>query len=512
VIDPLTYQWHDSAWCGRAWEEAVIYETHVGAFTPEGTFAGIETKFDHLCSLGVTAIELMPIAEFPGRWDWGYDGVLPFAPDSSYGTPDDLKHLIDTAHSRGVMVFLDVVYNHFGPDGDYEHAIAPEMFTPQYKTPWGEAIRFQGRNIKPVREFFIQNALYWVEEFHVDGFRLDAVHAIHDESPRHVLEELADRVRSACRGRDIHLILENEENHAGRLSRDADGMPRWFTAQWNDDVHHALHCAVTKETSGYYHDYCGDWAMLGRTLAQGFAFQGEVMPFRGRPRGEPSGDLPPAAFVAFIQNHDQVGNRAFGERLTEISPSEAVRAIAAIYLLLPQIPMLFMGEEWAASQPFPFFCDFKDELATAVRNGRREEFARFPEFQDPAKRETIPDPVSEQTFASAKLHWDDIAVEPHAGWLDWYRRILAVRQRDIVPCVRGMSCGGEFTIIAPGAVMVTWACSDGSHVLLEANLSNSDVVFPDSGEAQIIWQEGDVVAGGAAGPHSVRWSVARRTS
>ncbi len=310
VIDPAAYVWRDAGWTGRPWGEAVVYELHIGAFTPEGTFRAAIGKLDHLVALGVTGIEIMPIGDFPGRRNWGYDGVLPYAPDSSYGRPEDLKALVEAAHARGLMVLLDVVYNHFGPEGAYIHAIAPQTFTDRHKTPWGAAINFDGPESGPVREFVIHNALYWIEEFHLDGLRLDAVHAIHDDSPKQFLEELAERVRAAMPDRHIHLILENEENQAKRLARGEDGEPRWYTAQWNDDVHHALHVAASGETKGYYADYKGDTEKLGRALAEGFAFQGEVMPYRGHPRGELSADLPPTAFVAFIQNHDQVGNRA----------------------------------------------------------------------------------------------------------------------------------------------------------------------------------------------------------
>jgi maltooligosyltrehalose trehalohydrolase len=350
----------------------VIYELHVGTFTPEGNFQAIIGKLDYLVDLGVTAIEMMPIADFPGRRNWGYDGVLPFAPDSIYGRPDDLKALVDAAHACGIMVFLDVVYNHFGPDGNYLAAYAPQFFNNNRTTPWGAAINYDGPHSRPVRDFAIHNALYWIKEFHLDGLRLDAVHAITDLGPRHLLDELAERVRAAAGARHVHLILENEENAATTLLRNARGQPLHYTAQWNDDLHHVLHVAATGEAAGYYREYKGDTDKLGRALAEGFAFQGEMMAYRGKPRGESSAHLPPGAFVAFIQNHDQIGNRAFGDRLGRIAPPEAVRAVAAMYLLAPQTPMLFMGEEWGASHPFPFFCDFGGELSGAVRNGRRE--------------------------------------------------------------------------------------------------------------------------------------------
>ena len=313
VIDPSSYAWKDSAWSGRPWTEAVIYELHVGAFTTEGTFRAVIERMDHLTQLGATAIEIMPVADFRGGRNWGYDGVLPYAPDSSYGGPEDLKALVDAAHGRGLMVLLDVVYNHFGPDGNYLSSYAPQFFTERHKTPWGAAINYDGKHSDPVREFVFQNALYWVSEFHMDGLRLDAVHAIIDESPRHLLEELAERVRSLEGERHVHLLLENEEKEASKLSREVNGEPRHYTAQWNDDVHHVLHVAATREDKGYYAEYLGDTDKLGRALAQGFAYQSEMMEYRGNPRGEPSAHLPPTAFVTFMQNHDQVGNRAFGE-------------------------------------------------------------------------------------------------------------------------------------------------------------------------------------------------------
>ena len=290
---------------------------------------------------------------FRGAGTGATTASLPYAPDSSYGRPEDFKALVEAAHARGISVLLDVVYNHFGPDGNYLWTYAPGFFTERHKTPWGAAINYDGRDSRPVRDFAIHNALYWIEEFHLDGLRLDAVHAIMDDSDPDLLEELAQRVRAATRDRPVHLILENEDNVSSRLLRADRARPDRYTAQWNDDVHHVLHVAASGEGSGYYADYLGDTEKLGRALAEGFAFQGEVMPYRGHERGEPSAALPPDAFVAFIQNHDQIGNRAFGERINAFATPEAVRAIAAVYLLLPQVPMLFMGEEWASAQPFP---------------------------------------------------------------------------------------------------------------------------------------------------------------
>ena len=322
------------------WHEAVLYEMHIGAFTPEGTFQAAIGRLDHLVELGVTALELMPLADFPGARNWGYDGVLLFAPDASYGRPEDLQAFVDAAHCKGLMVFLDVVYNHFGPDGNYLPAYAPQIFTDRHKTPWGSAINYDGADATPIREFVIHNALYWLEEFHFDGLRFDAVHAIMDDSSTHLLDELAQRARRTCgEERQVHLILENEENEAHLLARGPKGEVERYTAQWNDDVHHGLHTAATGEGAGYYAEYRGATEKLARALAEGFAFQGEMMTYRGSARGEPSAHLPPTAFIAFMQNHDQVGNRAFGDRLTHATPTERVRAIAAAFLLGRRIPI-----------------------------------------------------------------------------------------------------------------------------------------------------------------------------
>ena len=503
VVDPDAYAWETADWRGRPWEECVVYELHVGSFTSDGTFRAAIERLDHLVQLGVTAIELMPIADFPGRRNWGYDGVLPYAPDSSYGRPEDLKALVDAAHRRGIAVLLDVVYNHFGPDGNYLPTYAP-IFTERHKTPWGAAIDFDGPESGPVRDLVIENALYWIRDFRLDGLRLDAVHAIVDDSPKHLLDEIAKRVREAAGDRPVHLILENEENDASRLEREEPGRPRQFTAQWNDDVHHGLHVAATGESAGYYGEYAGDLDKLGRALAEGFAFQGEMMTYRGHPRGTPSGHLPPTAFVAFLQNHDQVGNRAFGDRITAATPHEAVRAVAAMYLLAPQIPMLFMGEEFAAAQPFPFFCDFGPDLAEAVRKGRREEFARFPEFRDPVARERIPDPTAPETFLSAKLDWSALAREPHAGWLDWYRQILAVRRAEIVPRLASLQGGsGRYERLGPAGLAVSWTISPGTQLHLLANLS-PDPLRAAPSPGRVLWAEGGA-GEDAMGPWAVAW-------
>ncbi|MGH9697585.1 MAG: malto-oligosyltrehalose trehalohydrolase, partial [Bryobacteraceae bacterium] len=364
VVDHSSYRWRAPDWQGRPWHETVLIEAHVGTFAEEGTYRAMIGRLDHLVATGITALELMPVADFAGAHNWGYDGVLWYAPDSVYGRPDDLKSLIDEAHLRGLMVFLDVVYNHFGPEGNYLTLYAPEFFTSRHQTPWGQAINFDGSCSPPVRDFFIHNALYWLEEYHFDGLRFDAVHAIHDDSQPDFLTELAETVRKRFDGeRQVHLILENDNNARRYLRRSKCG-PLWYTAQWNDDIHHALHVLVTKETDGYYSDYAENrmWH-LGRCLAEGYSFQGDESAFRdGARRGDPSRDLPPTCFVSFLQNHDQIGNRAFGERLTTLVEPRALEAAIALVLLCPQIPMLFMGEECASRTPFLFFTDHHGEL------------------------------------------------------------------------------------------------------------------------------------------------------
>ncbi|HTZ94864.1 MAG TPA: malto-oligosyltrehalose trehalohydrolase [Terriglobales bacterium] len=475
VVDARSFDWKDDWWSGRAWEEAVIYELHVGAFTPEGTFRGVETKLDYLRELGVTAIELMPVADFPGARNWGYDGVLPYAPDSSYGRPEDLKQLVHAAHTKGLMVFLDVVYNHFGPDGNYLGLYSPQFFTDRHHTPWGDAINFDGPDSRVVRDFFIHNALYWLEEYHFDGLRLDAVHAIKDDSAPDILTELAKVVRERAGGeRFVHLILENGDNAARYLKRDQETRQQLYDAQWNDDIHHALHVITSCETDGYYADYAQDPVrQLGRCLAEGFAFQGEYSEFHDAPRGEPSSELPPSAFVSFLQNHDQIGNRAFGERISQIARPGVLKAAMEILLLAPQPPLLFMGEEFAAASPFLFFCDFEGGLAEAVTNGRRNEFAHFARFSSAETRDQIPDPNGEQTFLRSKLDWASVTKDLHAQWLRFYRELLSLRQRVIVPRLRKMhGPRTKFWVCQSRGLRVEWRLSDGSQLELHANLGD----------------------------------------
>jgi len=535
VIDPAAFKWTDGAWRGRPWHEAVIYELHVGTFTPEGTFAGVERKLDHLVELGVNTIELMPVADFPGRRGWGYDGVLLFAPDSAYGTPEDLKRLIVAAHQRGLAVMLDVVYNHFGPEGNYLGLYAPAFFNARHATPWGAAINFDGGDggeivgaessgdsrppaappgaHRVVRDFYIQNALYWLTEYRFDGLRFDAVHAIRDESSPHVLTEIARAVRAGPgRERPVDLVLENAANEARRLG--APGASETFDAQWNDDVHHCLHVILTGETDGYYEDYARDpHALLCRALAEGFAYQGELSAHEGYPRGEPSAHLPPTAFINFLQNHDQVGNRAFGERLSGLVSNEAaLRAAAAIVLLAPSPPMLFMGEEWDAAQPFPYFCDFGPDLAAKVREGRRREFSRFERFR--GALDELPDATDPATARSAVLDWNALAEPRHARALGHYRRLLALRRREIVPRVPKARSATCVRLDHNGAFAVDWALADGSTLRLLANLSDSSapLVAPMTGRL-IFTTHPDIrraVTRNELKPWSVTWLLSRR--
>lgn len=474
VVNPAAFDWIDTEWHGRPWEEAVIYELHVGTFTPEGTFHGVEEKLDYLRDLGITAIELMPVADFAGMRNWGYDGVLPYAPDSSYGRPEDLKQLVQSAHTRGLMVFLDVVYNHFGPEGNYLHQYAPQFFTKRHQTPWGDAINFDSSESRVVRDFFIHNALYWLEEYHFDGLRLDAVHSIVDDSTPNILTELAETVRRTFGGdRYIHLILENNDNATHYLHRDSSRKTPLYDAQWNDDIHHAVHVLLTGESDGYYSDYTKNPVQhLCRCLREGFAYQGDYSEYHSCRRGEPTGQLPLAAFIAFLQNHDQIGNRAFGERILKLTPAHAVKAAMEILLLAPSPPMLFMGEEFGADSPFLYFCDFQGELAKAVTDGRRSEFARFSKFSSPELRNSIPDPNSEQTFLNSKLDWAELKETKHASWLELYRSLLSIRKKSVIPHLFGTSKSTCRSSENPRSLSIDWTFSDGAQLQLRANLSD----------------------------------------
>ncbi|MGR9052537.1 MAG: malto-oligosyltrehalose trehalohydrolase [Gammaproteobacteria bacterium] len=479
VVDPDARHWQDGDWRGLPWEDAVIYELHVGTFSEEGTFAGVKKRLDYLADLGITALQLMPIAEFPGQRNWGYDGVLLFAPDSRYGSPDDLKDLIDTAHRKGLMVFNDVVYNHFGPEGNFLQHYAPTFFNPQKHTPWGNAINFDGPNNHWVRQFFTHNALFWLEEYHFDGLRFDAIQTLFDESRPDFLTCLAETVRREFgEERHIHLILENDHNDAHYLRAKAEHPSTFYTAQWNDDFHHALHVQVTGECNGYFQDYREvPIRYLARSLAEGFAYQGEASAYREqRPRGEASADLPPTAFVNFLQNHDQVGNRAYGERLSDLCVPDVVRAVTAVLLLSPSIPMLFMGQEWAAGSPFTYFVDLPEELAERVAQGRTDYLAAYFDCRTQEQQARIAEPNRAATFAAAKLPWSELNDAPHLQCLEYHRKLLRIRNRYIRPRLDGIEGGrAGYRVFEDKACYVEWPMNDGSILKLIANLSSEPV-------------------------------------
>jgi malto-oligosyltrehalose trehalohydrolase len=468
VVDPAAYEWRHVAWQGRPWHDTVLYELHVGAL---GGFAGVEKALPQLAELGITAVELMPVAEFAGSRNWGYDGVLPYAPAAAYGTPDELKSLVDTAHGLGLMVFLDVVYNHFGPEGNYLHAYASGFFNDEADTPWGSAI---GVSTPQVGDFFVHNALYWIEEYQVDGLRFDAVHAIGNPG---WLSSLAARVRAAVGNRrQVHLVLENEANQANLLGRGR------FDAQWNDDFHNALHVLLTGEHEGYYAHYTAPMEKLLRSLREGFAFQGEK--FAGRRRGEPSSHLAPARFVNFLQNHDQVGNRAFGERLTTLVAPEVVEAALVLLLLAPFVPMLFMGEEWGSRTPFLFFTDFPDEtLRAAVREGRRKEFAAFTHFGGDA----IPDPNDLTTFERSIPAHDRERAEVRMALV---RRLIALRARHVAPHI-DTAASKAAVALGDKALMASWSLGNTGTLSLFINLGDTDAAVTQPPSPAAAWLHGD---------------------
>jgi len=515
IVDPSGFVWSDVDWRGRAWEEVVLYELHVGAFGARGDYAGVIERLDELVGLGITAIELMPLAECPGARNWGYDGVLPFAPASRYGRPEELMRLVDEAHRRRLMMFLDVVYNHFGPEGNYLGRYARPFFTERHRTPWGAAIDFEGPQSGPVREFFVENALQWIRTYHFDGLRLDAVHAIFDTGPIHILDELAERVHGQSRdARRVHLVLENDRNETRWLERRPTESTHRYVAQWNDDYHHALHVLITGEHSGYYEDY-SDRAVehFGRCLTGGFAYRGEPSVHRGGAvRGEPSAHLPLTAFVNFLQNHDQIGNRAYGQRIEQLAPADAVRAAVAVLLLAPSIPLLFMGEEWGCEQPFPFFCDFEDpELSARVREGRRREFRSFPEFREPAARERIPDPTAVETFTSSVLRWRDREEPPGRDRRAFVQELLALRHREIVPRLPGLeNHRGDFRIFGEAGLQVRWVLGDGARLVLRAHLSpNECQAAPGADGTRVLFfvssDQAAAPTGGTLPPWTVAW-------
>lgn len=427
VIDPLSFPWTDSDWPGRSIKGQVVYELHIGTFTPEGTYASATRELPALADLGVTVIEMMPIADFPGRFGWGYDGVNLFAPTRLYGPPDDLRRFIDRAHQLGIAVILDVVYNHLGPDGNYLACFAKDYFTDRYKTEWGEPLNFDGEQCRPVREFFLSNAAYWINEFHFDGLRLDATQAIFDASEPHIIAEIGEVVRSAARGRETIIIAENESQHS-ELARPIDRSGYGLDGLWNDDFHHSAHVALTGRSEAYYSDYLGTAQELLSAVKYGYLYQGQWYSWQKHRRGRPGLDLPAPAFVNFLENHDQVANSARGLRIHALTSPGRFRAMTALFLLAPGTPMLFMGQEFAASAPFNYFADHNPELASLVANGRTEFLKQFATMKDPRMAEIVPPPHELETFNRCKLDLSER--EKNAHVLRLTRDLLRLRREE----------------------------------------------------------------------------------
>ncbi|WP_259130107.1 malto-oligosyltrehalose trehalohydrolase [Rhizobium sp. BK661] len=478
LVDPNAYDWRHPDWQGRPWEEAIIYELHVGTFTEDGTFRAAAERLGLLADLGFTAIEVMPIAQFPGSRGWGYDGVLHYAPHNSYGTPEDFKAFIDAAHGLGLMVFLDVVYNHFGPEGNYLPTYAPAFFRSDSPTPWGPRIAFERI---PVRQYFIDNVMYWLSEFRLDGLRLDAIDQIDDKSHHHILEEISERVSRHFDVRHVHLMTENPANGTDMIAN-RNGRPL-FKADWNDDFHHALHVVATGENSGHYAPFKdAPWVKLRQALASGYVREG-VQTLGGAK--VPTEAIAPTSFVHFLQNHDQVGNRAQGDRLSSLVGDENFRAFTEILMLSPQIPLMFMGDDHLSSRPFRFFADYEGELARAVRESRSKEARNFGSPSRDTEGGEIADPNHLATFQSSKLLWSEAFMDRRLRWREWLTRLISVRRKCIVPhLIQAKGHSGKVVPSLDRCLFVGWQLGD--HELhLRANLSDIELECDLPPNAQI---------------------------
>jgi maltooligosyltrehalose trehalohydrolase len=497
VID-RRFDWRDEGWSGIPLEEYILYELHVGTFTPEGTFKAVIPHLDRLADLGVTAVELMPVAQFPGRRNWGYDGVLPYAVQNSYGGPEGLKWLVDACHARGLAVVLDVVYNHLGPEGNYLSEFGP-YFTDRYKTPWGLALNFDGPDSNPVRRYFVENALQWIADYHVDGLRLDAVHAIADASERPFLQELGQEVADLAGklGRRVHIFPESDLNTRFFLrSREHGGCG--FDAQWTDDFHHSLHTLLTGERSGYYQDF-GSLDQMAKAMAGGFVYTGQYSPFRRRRHGVPADGLAGSRHVVCSQNHDQTGNRMNGERLASLVDFESLKLAAGAVLLSPFLPLLFMGEEYGETAPFLYFVDHSDpDLVEAVRNGRREEFASF------GWREEPPDPQSEETFERSR----PIPCQHESGWHAalhaFYKELIGLRKT--VPALSNPTKEGvEATAFEAERSILLRRCNGESEALIVFNFSDREqkLSLPDGDWRKVLDSAAEAGPAGVRAPRSL---------
>jgi maltooligosyltrehalose trehalohydrolase len=506
VVAPEDYRWKNADWRGRPWAEAVLYEMHIGTFTPEGTFQAAIAKLAGLAEIGITALEVMPVAHFSGERGWGYDGVLHYAPHSAYGTPADMKAFIDAAHGLDLMVLLDVVYNHFGPEGNYLHRYAPNFFRDDRQTPWGATIDFSQ---DAVRRYFIDNALYWIGEFRLDGLRLDAVEQIYDVSDIHILTEIADSVHAEFPGREVHLVIEDQRNYVGLLKRDAEGGVKTYTAEWNDDFHHVAHVIATGEKIGHYKDFSTD--QLARALCDGFIYPDRDVPDHVKSRDlDETVSLPPTSFIDFLQNHDQVGNRAFGERLLSLAHKDTVKALTAVMLLSPQIPFLFMGEEFGETQPFYFFCDFKGELGEIVRKGRSKEAEGFGGLKKGKSLADLPDPNAVSTFDGSKLQWQSMESERGREWCGFVRSLLDVRRQYVVPLLANSGkLEAQILSADDDVVAVAWTCGSTT-VELRANLSGGPKSSPAwSGKPVFAFEALDDARAERLPPHAVVLAVDR---
>ncbi|MDC0711140.1 malto-oligosyltrehalose trehalohydrolase [Stigmatella sp. ncwal1] len=489
------FAWTDADWKGPDPEALVLYEVHVGTATPEGTFEALIPRLKAIRELGVTALELMPLASFPGTRNWGYDGVDLFAPHHTYGRPESLRRLIDAAHAQGLAVFIDAVYNHFGPDGNYLSCYSSHYFTGRHHTPWGDAVNYDGKDSAPVREMVLSNVDMWIRDYHADGLRLDAAHAIVDDGSPHLLTEICRRARAAAPGRRVLVIAEDERNEARLLRPEAEGGVG-LDGVWADDLHHQLRRAFAGDSEGYYQDYTGSAEDIARTLRQGWFYEGQVSKNQGHARGTPAGNLPPRGFVHCIQNHDQVGNRAHGERLgQDVSPA-AYRAMSTLLLLSPYTPLLFMGQEWNASTPFLYFTDHHAELGKLVTEGRRKEFAGFSRFEG----DTVPDPQAKETFEGSRLDWSEAEKPPHAPVRELYRELLRLRATE--PALKGRRRGGyALQTLGADALALEFKAA-GQSLLVLLNLRGTlEHRLPPGAQAELLlWSEASRFGGAVEAP------------
>jgi maltooligosyltrehalose trehalohydrolase len=485
VEDPGKYAWSDGKWRGVKLEGQVLYEMHIGTFTPEGTWASATQKLPMLADTGITVLEVMPVAEFPGEFGWGYDGVDLFAPTRLYGEPDDFRRFVDKAHSLGLGVILDVVYNHLGPSGNYLKSFAEAYFTDRYENEWGEAINFDGEDAGPVREFFIANAAYWIDELHLDGLRLDATQSIHDQSKEHVLAELTRKAREAAPGRSVLIVAENEPQHA-KIVRAPEKGGYGMDALWNDDLHHTARVALTGRSEAYYTDYKGSPQELISAVKWGYLYQGQRYAWQKKRRGTPALDLPPAAFVTFIQNHDQIANSARGQRIHALTSPGRHRAMTALLLLAPGTPMLFQGQEFSASSPFMYFADHEPDLAKLVAKGRREFLAQFPSLATKEMKACLADPGDAATFERCKLDWSERERNKEAALL--HKDLLRLRREDpVFRAQKPRSVDGA--VIASEVLVLRFFGEAGDDRLLFVNLG-TDLAWIPSPEPLVAAPEG----------------------